>query len=731
METLITFDEKQKVFHLSNSQISYLFSVEAGATLSHLYFGQAVKAYHGQLRYPRLDRGFSGNLPGSKDRTFSRDSVPEEYSSAGEMNFRTLASVVRQADGANALMLKYVGYEITPGKPKLTGLPAAYVENDDEAQTLTVTLQDEKSQVEFKLAYTIYRDYPIITRSVQVVNHGEAKVKLEKVASMQLDFVGRDLDVISLPGAHVRERQITRTRVTPGIHQYSSIRGSSSHQMNPFVALVDPATTEFSGEAYGFALVYSGNHAFEVEKDQFGQTRLTAGINDFNFNWELQPGASFQAPEVLLTYSSHGLNGMSQGFHHLIQERVVRSKFKHAQRPIVVNNWEATYFDFDEAKLQTIVDEAQNLGIEMFVLDDGWFGHRSNDDSSLGDWQVFAKKFPHGLKHFADYVHGKGLKFGLWFEPEMISYDSDLYRNHPDYLMQVPGREPSPARDQYILDLSRQEVVDNIFEQVKAILTANDVDYVKWDMNRHLSDIYSVGLPPERQGEVYHRYMLGVYQLMDRLTSAFPDVLFEGCSGGGGRFDAGLAYYMPQSWTSDNTDAVARLGTQAGTSLVYPPSLMTAHVSAVPNGQTGRTTSFATRGAVAMSAVFGYELDLTKLTTEEKQAVKEQIGKYQEVRDLVVNGDFFRLKDPGAGNEVAWMFVAKDQSEALVMDCQLLAEAQPFFTKTKLVGLDPNRKYQNVATKEIFGGDELMHLGYYNPVVKEDFVARLTHFKAL
>ena len=313
----------------------------------------------------------------------------------------------------------------------------------------------------------------------------------------------------------------------------------------------------------------------------------------------------------------------------------------------------------------------------------------------------------------------------------MISYDSDLYRNHPDYLMQVPGREPSPARDQYILDLSRQEVVDNIFEQVKAILTANDVDYVKWDMNRHLSDIYSVGLPPERQGEVYHRYMLGVYQLMDRLTSAFPDVLFEGCSGGGGRFDAGLAYYMPQSWTSDNTDAVARLGIQAGTSLVYPPSLMTAHVSAVPNGQTGRTTSFATRGAVAMSAVFGYELDLTKLTTEEKQAVKEQIGKYQEVRDLVVNGDFFRLKDPGAGNEVAWMFVAKDQSEALVMDCQLLAEAQPFFTKTKLVGLDPNRKYQNVATKEIFGGDELMHLGYYNPVVKEDFVARLTHFKAL
>ena len=464
MNQLINFDKKNKVFHLHNDQISYLLAVEDGNTLAHVYFGKTIKQYHGQLRYPRVDRGFSGNLPGSLDRTFSRDSLPKEYSTAGEMDYHTPAAVVRQKDGSNALFLTYHGYKIVAGKPDLAGLPHSFVENNDEAETLIINLLDEKSKIKFELAYTIYRDYPVITRSVKVVNNGEDTVNIEKVASMQIDFVDRDFESITLPGAHAHERRVERSKINQGIHVYSSHRGTSSHQMNPFMALVDPDTTEFAGDAYGFVFVYSGNHKFEVEKDQFAQTHVNIGINNFNFNWELKPKDSFQTPEVLMTYSNQGLNKMSQAFHSLIHDRIIRSKYKDQVRPILVNNWEATYFDFDEEKLKPIVDDAKEMGIEMFVLDDGWFGHRDDDNSSLGDWSVFEKKFPHGLDHFANYVHDQGLKFGLWFEPEMISMDSNLYREHPDYLMHVPGRTPSPSRNQYVLDLGRKEVRDNIFE---------------------------------------------------------------------------------------------------------------------------------------------------------------------------------------------------------------------------------------------------------------------------
>ena len=567
MNQLINFDKKNKVFHLHNDQISYLLAVEDGNTLAHVYFGKTIKQYHGQLRYPRVDRGFSGNLPGSLDRTFSRDSLPKEYSTAGEMDYHTPAAVVRQKDGSNALFLTYQDYKIVAGKPDLAGLPHSFVENNDEAETLIINLLDEKSKVEFKLAYTIYRDYPVLTRSVKVVNEGEKAVNIEKVASMQIDFVDRDFESITLPGAHAHERRVERSEINQGIHVYSSHRGTSSHQMNPFMALVDKATTEFSGDAYGFAFVYSGNHKFEVEKDQFAQTHVNIGIDDFNFSWELTPNSSFQTPEVLMTYSAQGLNKMSQAFHSLIHDRVIRSKYKDQVRPILVNNWEATYFDFDEEELKPIVDDAKEMGIEMFVLDDGWFGHRDDDNSSLGDWSVFEKKFPHGLDHFADYVHEQGLKFGLWFEPEMISMDSNLYQEHPDYLMHVPGRTPSPSRNQYVLDLGRKEVRDNIFEQMNKILESGKIDYIKWDMNRHLSDIYEADLPAARQGETYHRYVLGLYDLLERLVNSYPDLLIEGCSGGGGRFDAGMAYYNPQIWASDDSDAIDRLSIQYGTSL--------------------------------------------------------------------------------------------------------------------------------------------------------------------
>lgn len=731
MNQLINFDEKNKVFHLHNDQISYLLSIEDGKTLAHLYFGKAIKEYHGQLRYPRVDRGFSGNLPGSLDRTFSRDSLPKEYSTAGEMDYHTPAAVVRQKDGSNALFLTYEGYKIVDGKPDLKGLPHSFVENKDEAETLIVTLIDEKSKVKFELSYTIYRDRPVITRSVRVVNDGNDAVNIEKVASMQIDFVDRNFESITLPGAHAHERRVERSKINQGIHVYASHRGTSSHQMNPFLALVDPETIECTGDAYGFAFVYSGNHKFEVEKDQFAQTHVNIGIDDFNFNWELKPEASFQTPEVLMVYSDQGLNKMSQAFHSLIHDRVIRSKYKDQVRPILVNNWEATYFDFNEDKLKPIVDDAKEMGIEMFVLDDGWFGHRDDDNSSLGDWKVFKKKFPNGLDHFADYVHQQGLKFGLWFEPEMISIDSDLYKKHPDYLMHVPGRTPSPSRNQYVLDLGRKEVRDNIFDQMDQILSSNKINYIKWDMNRHLSDIYEADLPSSRQGEVYHRYVLGLYDLLERIVDKYPDLLIEGCSGGGGRFDAGMAYYNPQIWASDDSDAIDRLSIQYGTSLVYPQSMMTSHVSVSPNEQNGRITPFNTRGVVAMWGDLGYELDLTKMSKEDRQAVKEQVAEYKKIRKVTQYGTFYRLKSAQTSNQCAWETVSLDKNETVLSVVRVMASAQPYLTKTKLVGLDPQKHYEDQETHEVYGGDELMNLGLYDPVERGDFKVKMYHFKAI
>lgn len=730
-KNLITFDEKNKVFHLHNDQISYLISIEDGGTLSHLYFGKSIKAYHGELRYPRLDRGFSGNLPGSLDRTFSKDSLPQEYSSAGEMDFRTPAMIVRQPDGSNAVFLTYENYQIVPGKPELKGLPHAWVKNKDEAETLIITLKDKFSELRFDLLYTIYRDRSVIVRSTKVRNAGKETVKIEKVASMQMDFVDRDFDMITLPGAHAHERRVERNKVNQGIHVYSSIRGTSSHQMNPFVALADPDTNEFDGDAYGFAFVYSGNHKFEVEKDPYAQTRIVVGINDYNFSWMLNAQESFQTPEVLMVYSDQGLNKMSQAFHSIIHDRIMRSKYKDQVRPIVVNNWEATYFDFDEDKLKPIVDKAKELGIEMFVLDDGWFGHRDDDNSSLGDWQVFEKKFPHGLDHFANYVHQQGLKFGLWFEPEMISIDSNLYQKHPDYLMHVPGRTPSPARNQYLLDLGRAEVRNNIFDQMKAILDSGKIDYIKWDMNRHLSDIYQADLPADRQGEVYHRYVLGLYDLLEKIVDRYPDLLIEGCSGGGGRFDAGMAYYNPQIWASDDSDAIDRLSIQYGTSLVYPQSMMTSHVSVSPNEQNGRITPFNTRGVVAMWGDLGYELDLTKLSEADQNAVAKQVAEYKKIRKITQYGTFYRLKDAQTSNQCVWETVSPDKNEFVLSTVKVMASAQPYFTKTKLMGLDPNKHYEDQTTHQVYGGDELMNLGIYDPVEHGDFMAYMYHFKAI
>lgn len=595
--------------------------------MAHIYFGKPVKQYKDNKNYPRRDRGFSGNVPLNPDRSLSKDTLPQEYSSHGSMDFRTPASIIQRKNGSDLLDLRYDSHYITDGKPEIEGLPQTYVMDKSEAQTLVISLKDRETAIYFDLFYTIFTDRAVITRSVKIRNETGETIKLEKAASFQLDFAHtrRFDEVIALPGAHVNERQISRQSVLSGTKVFESRRGTSSHHMNNFIALVHHHTTENTGEAIGLQFVYSGNHSFEFEKDQINQLRVVGGINSHRFSWELNAGQSFQTPEMILSYSSQGLNKMSQIHHELLRERIARGRHQFAERPILVNNWEATYFDFNSEKIKAIIDEAKELGIEMFVLDDGWFGKRDADNSSLGDWFEYEGKLTNGLREMADYAHSKGLKFGLWFEPEMISVDSELYRTHSDFLMQEPGRMPSASRSQHVLDFTRLDVRQTIEKQMRKILDTIPLDYIKWDMNRSLSDVYSITLDPQRQGEVAHRYMLGLYELLEHLITDYPEILWEGCSGGGGRFDAGFIYYMPQSWTSDNTDAVERMKIQYGTSLAYPISSITAHVSAVPNHQTGRSTSLKTRGETAMSAVFGYELDLTKLSPEEKSKSKTKL----------------------------------------------------------------------------------------------------------
>lgn len=727
---MITFDEQQRVFHLKNKEISYLFSVEEGNILSHLYFGPAIRNYHGERRYPRVDRGFSGNLPGSMDRTYSKDDLLQEYSGNNTGDYRVPAIIIKTENGSRLTDFRYKSYKILPGKPKLAGLPASYVKSDKEAETLEITLVDETIGAQLILSYTIYNERPVITRNARLVNTSNQELRIEKIASMQLDLTKHDYDVISVPGQYALERQPERQELRRGITEFSSRRNSSSHHMNPFVAVVDKNTDEFQGNALGVLLVYSGNHQFTLEKDQIDQIRLITGINDYNFEWVLEPGKDFQTPEAIMGFSQRGLNGMSQVFHKLLRDRVARGKYQYADRPIVINNWEATFFDFDDKKLDQIIDEAKPLGIEMFVLDDGWFGHRNDDNSSLGDWFVNQDKLSGGLKRVADRTHEHGMKFGLWFEPEMISVDSKLYKEHPDYALHEPNRGMTLSRNQLVLDFSRKEVVDNIYNQMCLILDKVPLDYIKWDFNRNLTEVFSSVADAEHQGEVSHRYVLGLYDLMERLVTRYPNILFEGCSGGGGRFDAGILYYMPQSWPSDDTDAVERLKIQYGTSLTYPISSMTAHVSVSPNQQTGRSTSFKMRGDVAMSGVFGYELDLADLTEEDRQMVKEQIKFYKAHRHLIQYGDFIRLESPFDSNTVAWEFVSPDKSEALLFMFKQLHTNRFEINNTKMAGLDPTIDYHDEMTDKTYGGDELMNVGLFrDPTHTGDFTSEVHYFK--
>jgi alpha-galactosidase len=725
----ITYDESQKIFHLGAGDSSYCFQVANGGYLAHLYWGKRIRpANLSRLIYP-LIRAFTPN-PDPVNITLSLDTLPREYPAYGNTDFRHPACQVQLENGSTISDLRYRTHRVLKGKPKLDGLPATYVESDDEAETLEVELVDELTRLKVILSYTAYEKLNAITRSARFVNEGEQNLKLLSALSMSIDFHDADYDLLHLSGAWARERHIQRRPLAPGMQSVESRRGASSHQQNPFIALLGKGADENGGEAYGFSLVYSGSFVAQVEVDYYATTRVSMGINPFDFTWLLEPGESFQTPEVVMVYSAEGLGEMSRTYHKLYRTRLCRGQFRDAERPILVNNWEATYFDFTADSLVEIAKVASELGIELFVLDDGWFGKRKDDTSSLGDWFVDEDKLPKGLKDLADRVRDLGLQFGLWIEPEMISPNSDLYRAHPDWCIHVPGRSRSTARSQLVLDLSRKDVCDAVVKTISDVLSSAPISYVKWDMNRNMTEIGSAELPPERQRETAHRYMLGLYRIMDEITAAFPHILFESCSGGGGRFDPGMLYYMPQTWTSDDTDAVARLEIQYGTSIVYPPIAMGAHVSAVPNHQIHRSTPLEMRGHVAMAGNFGYELDLTKLTDSEKKAAGRQVAAYKEIRRLVQFGDFYRLFSPFEGNETAWMFVSEDKAEAFVGYYQVLAKPNPPMGRLRLRGLDPSRDYHLAKTRQTFGGDELMHVGLNIPYLLGDFQSAVWRFEA-
>ncbi|WP_438432789.1 alpha-galactosidase [Gorillibacterium sp. sgz500922] len=712
----IQYLEEQKLFHLQGETSSYLLQIVNGV-LVHQYWGAKLRESGGFQDLP--------NAP----RDMNLDQIAQEYPQYGSGDFRQPAYQVKLEDGSRITEILYESHRIVPGKPKLEALPAVYAESDDEAMTLEITARDAYSGLGVTLLYTVFAGSDAIARSAKLTNGGAQKLHLLRALSASVDLSVPDYDMIYLAGAWAREAHLQRRPIGPGGTRIESRRGMSGHQVNPFLALASPGADEDHGQVYGFSFVYSGNFLAEAEVDPMKKVRVQIGLNPFDFDWILEPGDSFQTPEAILVYSGEGIGAMSRTYHKLYRTRLCRGEYRDQVRPILVNNWEATYFDFTAEKIVEIAKTGAELGIELFVLDDGWFGKRNDDTTSLGDWFENREKLPLGLADLGKRINDEGLKFGLWFEPEMVSPDSDLYRAHPDWILHVEGRRRTLARTQSVLDMSRQEVVDYLYGVLSGIFSTVPIGYVKWDMNRSLTEIGSAAAPAERQGEIAHRYMLGVYQLMERITAAFPHILFESCSSGGGRFDPGILHYMPQTWTSDDTDAVERLKIQFGTSLVYPASAMGAHVSAVPNHQVGRLTPLKMRGDVAMSGNFGYELDLTKFTEDEKEEVKRQVRQYKEIRSIIQQGDLYRLRSPFEGKETAWMFVSPDKTDAVVSYFKVLAE--PFAPKQtlKLKGLNPELDYE-IEGIGVFAGDRLMNMGFSFDALHGDYASAVFRLKA-
>ncbi len=706
----IIFEEKSGTFHLTNSYYSYIMKILPNHQIGQLYFGSRVRHRESFDYLLEMAARSMTACPFEGNSLFSMEHTKQEFPAYGTGDYRHPAVRIQQANGSSITDFVYDGHAVTGGKPSLEGLPATYCEEDSEAETLHIYLKDALTGVRAELLYTVFETLPALARSVRFENQGDEAVLLDTAMSMNLDLPDSEYDFVQFSGAWARERFEHVTPLRPGIQSVESLRGHSSHQHNPFIVLKRPNTTEQMGTAVGFSLIYSGNFLAQAEVDNWGVTRVSMGINPYGFQWQLKPGASFQTPEAVIVYSEQGLNHMSQTFHRLFGRRLARGVWRDKARPILINNWEATYFDFTEDKLVGIAGEAKELGVEMFVLDDGWFGQRVNDRAGLGDWVANRERLENGITGLAERIDQMGMLFGLWFEPEMVNKDSDLYRAHPDWALQTPGRNMSHGRNQYVLDFSRKEVVDYIYDAMAAILGNAKVSYVKWDMNRSITEAYSAMLPAAQQGEVMHRYILGLYELYDRLNTAFPNVLFESCSSGGGRFDPALLYYAPQGWTSDCTDAIQRQKIQYGTSFCYPISSMGSHVSKSPNHQIFRSTPLKTRANVAYFGTFGYEMDLRLLSDEEKQEVVEQIRFMKEYRELLQFGTFYRLLSPFEGNFTAWMVVSEDRKTAIVGYYKVLNKVNGPFRRVALAGLDPELDY-TINGKTVQGGDELMNIG--------------------
>ena len=696
---------KDQLIHLRNDHVSYIIGVLEGGIPAHLYFGKRVEGFNPASILRRYDLPTDGKW---WPNNCMLDHTPHEYPSHGLGDLREGALTVRRKDGTRSVDLRVTGMEVADGKPGIPGLPATF---GDNAKTLLLYLKDELIGLEATLSYTIFDDVAGVMRSVKLHNASDSDLIIERAYSLCLELPDSGYDLITLSGAWAREREMNRRPLTMGEQGVSSLKGATSLHASNMLFLARPETTEAQGEAIGAALVYSGNFKASVHVDHNRASRVFLGINDVDFAWKLAPGEAFHTPEAVTVYSDKGLGGMSAQFHRVCAEHLVRGKFAKAPRPILLNNWEATYFNFNEEKLLKIARTAADVGIELFVLDDGWFGHRDDDHTSLGDWYVDTRKLPMGMKHLTDQVHAMGLKFGLWFEPEMISPKSDLYEKHPDWAIHIDGRVPVEQRQQLTLDLSREDVQDYVYECVASHLREDGIDYVKWDMNRNFSNIGSALLPADQQKELPHRYMLGLYRVLEKLVKDFPDVLFESCSSGGGRFDMGMLHYMPQTWTSDNTDALCRCQIQYSTSLVFPPFAMGSHVSAVPNHQTGRITPIDTRGNVAMSGCFGYELDLNTLSADDLEKVRRQVERVKKLRNTLLYGDFHRLLSPYEGNDTAWITVSKDQTEAVFMLTRALAKAGTQPILVRLRGLAAEKVYTIQETGERYTGSELMNLG--------------------
>ena len=717
----INFNKEKKIFNLQTKHTTYQFQIDKYGFLLHLYYGKTV---NGDMDYllTYYDRGFSANpYDTDMDRTYSMDALPQEFPCSGTGDFRKTVLTIQNSDGTYSCDLRYKSHEIKKGKYSLEGMPAVYAEKE-EAETLEILLEDPVTKIQAVLYYGVLPENDIITRSVKIINESNDKIYLEGAASACLDFVYGNYDLISFYGRHAMERNFQRTAVKHGKQVLGSRRGTSSHQYNPSIILAEENTTEKNGSCYAMVFVYSGGFEAEAERDQFNQTRVVMGLASEMFHYPLNKQESFIVPETVLSYSSEGLSKLSQNLHRCFRKNLCRGKYRDEVRPILINSWEADYFNFTGESLLKLAKEAADLGIEMFVLDDGWFGQRNDDNTSLGDWKVNEEKLGCTMGEFIRKVNALGIKFGIWIEPEMISENSELYRAHPDWAFRIPDRNPVRGRNQLVLDFSRKEIREYIFEQICDVLDQGNIEYIKWDMNRSLTDIYSSAT--KEQGKVLYDYVLGVYDFLEKLIERYPNILIEGCSGGGGRFDAGMLYYTPQIWCSDNTDAIDRLEIQYGTSFIYPTSSVGAHVSAVPNHQTGRLTSLYTRGVVAMSGTFGYELNLGILSEEEKEEIKNQVKEYKKYAELIQNGDYYRLSNPQKDEIGAWAFVSQDKDEVLVNVVMLKIHVT-------IPGIRPDKFYKEQKSGQIYSGSALTEAGIPIPIENSEYLAYQFYFKQI